>query len=223
MKKYSLWLSALSAVALTAVAAPADTDLLSFDRGDRLPAGWKADATGGKPADWKIMRDSNALSAPNVLSIVRINDTSRGNFNLFWSPTVRFHNGSIEASIRAISGAIDQGGGLIWRVQDADNYYIARYNPLEKNLRLYYVKNGTRRMLADAPNLGIGSGEWFALRIVHHGERIQAWLNGKKLTETTDATFTNAGGVGVWTKADAASSFDNLAVKHSRAASITEE
>lgn len=223
MKKSGLWLSALSAIALAAVAAPAGAELLSFDKGDRLPTGWKADATGGKPADWKIVRDPGALSAPNVLSIVRINDTSRGNFNLFWSPAMKFHNGILEVSIRANGGDIDQGGGLIWRARDANNYYIARYNPLEKNLRLYTVKNGSRTMLADAPNLGVGSGEWFALKIAHHGERIQAWLNGKKLIDTTDATFTAAGGVGVWAKADAASSFDNLSVKHSRTASITAE
>lgn len=216
MKKYSLWLSALSAlsaVALAAVAASADTDLLSFDRDNRLPAGWKADATGGKPADWKIVRDSNALSTPNVLSIAQINDTSGGNFNLFWSPAIRFHNGSIEVAIRANSGDIDRGGGLIWRVQDAKNYYVARYNPLEKNLRLYYVKDGSRRMLADASNLNIGSDEWFTLKVAHRNTRIEAWLNGKKLLEKTDNTFTDAGGIGVWTKADADSAFDNLKVR----------
>lgn len=213
MKRSGLWLSALSAIALAAVAAPADTDLLSFDKGDRLPVGWKADAVGGKPADWKIVRDPGALSAPNVLSIVRINDASRGNFNLFWSPVVRFHNGSVEVAVRANSGDIDRGGGLIWRAQDTKNYYIARYNPLEKNLRLYYVKDGSRKMLADAPNLNIGSDEWFTLRVIHRRAHIEAWLNEKKLLETTDNTFPNAGGVGVWTKADANSTFDNLKVQ----------
>ena len=223
MNKLKLWVGALSGIAIAAVAAPLNTHLLSFDADASLPAGWKADATGGKPAEWKVVRDPRAPSPPNTLSIVRINDTSRGNFNLFWSPGARFHNGNLEVSIRANSGEIDQGGGLIWRAQNADNYYIARYNPLERNLRLYYVKDGARKMLADAPDLNIGSGEWFALKVAHHGERIQAWLNGKKLIETTDTVFPNAGGVGVWTKADAASSFDNLAVKHSQAALVTEE
>ena len=213
MKKSSLWAGALIGVAITAAAAPMSAQLLSFDADNRLPAGWRADATGGKPAEWKVTRDPRALSPPNTLSITHLNDTSRGNFNLFWSPTVRFRNGSIETSIRAISGAIDQGGGVIWRAQDAGNYYIARYNPLERNLRLYYVKNGIRRMLADAPQLNVGSDEWFTLKVTHRNTQIEAWLNGKKLIEKTDATFTNAGGVGVWTKADANSAFDNLKVQ----------
>lgn len=223
MKKFNLWLKVSSAVLLAALTAPSYAVQVSFDNDDRLPIGWKADATGGRPADWRVMRDASAVSAPHVLSIVRINDTARGNFNLFWSPATKFENGSIEVSIRANSGDIDQGGGLIWRVRDADNYYIARYNPLERNLRLYYVKDGARKMLADAAGLAIGGGEWFALKIAHHGERIQTWLNGKKLIETTDATFTAAGGVGVWAKADAGSSFDNLTVRHSRGAPATDE
>lgn len=222
MNMTNLKLSALVVLAFADI-VPVNAQPLSFDKDGRLPAGWKADATGGKPAEWQVVRDANAVSAPHVLSIVRINDTLRGNFNLFWSPDAKFHNGSIEVNIRANSGDIDQGGGLIWRARDANNYYIARYNPLEKNLRFYTVKNGSRTMLADAPNLGVGSGEWFALKIAHHGERIQAWLNGKKLIEATDATFTAAGGVGIWAKADAASSFDNLTVRHTRGAPVTDE
>lgn len=222
MNMTSLKLSALVVLAFADV-APVNAQPLSFDNDGRLPAGWKADATGGRPAEWQVVRDANAVSAPNVLAITRINDSARGNFNLFWSSDAKFLNGNIEVSIRANSGDIDQGGGLIWRARDANNYYIARYNPLERNLRLYYVKDGARKMLTDAPGLSIGSGEWFTLKIAHHGERIQAWLNGKKLIETTDATFTANGGIGVWAKADAASSFDNLTVRHTRGAPVTDE
>jgi hypothetical protein len=205
-----------STALLAAVAAPSYAVQQSFDKDDRLPAGWKADAGGGKPADWRVVRDAKAVSTPHVLSIVRINDASRGTFNLFWSPGVRFHDGNLTVNIRANSGDIDQGGGLIWRALDGNNYYVARYNPLERNLRLYYVKDGSRKMLADAPGLGVGSNEWFALKVAHHGPRVQVWLNGSKLIEATDDTFPGPGGVGVWAKADAASSFDNLAVQHAR-------
>ena len=222
MRLIAGWI-ALSGIATAASAAAPNTPRLSFDANDLLPAGWQAGATGGKPAEWKVGRDARAPSPPNVLSVVRFNDTSRGTFNLFWTPAARFHNGSIEVNIRANTGDIDQGGGLLWRVQDENNYYIARYNPLEKNLRLYVVKNGSRSMLVDAPNLGVGGGEWFALKITHRGERIQAWLNGKKLIETTDATFAGAGGAGVWTKADAASSFDDFTLRHDRGTPVTEE
>lgn len=203
--------AAFAAGVVTAVcAAPPNAQRWAFDGEESPPAGWRAAATGGKAATWRVARDPHAASAPNVLSIERLNDGARGIFNLFWLPTAKMRDGSLEVRIRADRGEIDRGGGLIWRAQDADNYYVARYNPLERNLRLYYVKQGVRRMLADAPGLAVGSGEWFALKVAHRGTRIEAWLNGKKLIETTDATFAAAGGVGVWTKADAISAFDDF-------------
>lgn len=185
---------------------------LSFDQGESLPFEWVAEASGGVAADWKVVRDPHVLSAPHALTIAQLNDKSRSNFNVFWSPKTRLLNGSLEVNVRAQSGAIDRGGGLIWRVQDKNNYYIARYNPLERNLRLYYVQDGVRRKLADAPGLNIGSDEWFTLKVTHRGERIEVFLNGKQLIEKNDSTFSQAGGVGVWTKADAVSLFDNFKV-----------
>ena len=116
-------------------------------------------------------------------------------------------------SVRADSGEIDRGGGLIWRAQDERNYYVARYNPLERNLRLYTVRDGVRRMLADAPGLAVGSGEWFALKVVQRGTRIEVALNGRTLIEFADDAFTAAGGVGVWSKADAVSAFDDFRIR----------
>ena len=87
-----------------------------------------------------------------------------------------------------------------------------RYNPLETNLRLYVVKDGNRRMLADAGKLDIKTGEWFTIKVVQQGDLIEGWLNGKKLLEKKDRTIPSSGGVGFWTKADAASSFKDLRV-----------
>lgn len=204
----------LAGIGIVGAVSAATARSFNFDADLHAPNGWNANATGGRPADWRIVRDARAASAPHVLSIVRIADASRANFNLYWSPGIRFHNGVIAVDIRADGGQVDRGGGLIWRVRDANNYYIARYNPLERNLRLYYVKDGVRQLLADASGLSVGSGEWFELKVAHHGERIRVSLNGRKLIDTTDATFGDAGGIGLWAKADAASSFDNLAVRH---------
>lgn len=170
----------------------------------------------GQLADWTVGRDANASSNPNVLSLTKIKNAFGGVFNLCWNPAAIFKDGEIEVKVRADSGKVDQGGGLIWRARDANNYYIARYNPLESNFRLYYVKNGARKILANAPGVNITVGEWFAIKIVHKGEKIEGWLNGKKLLETTDRTFREAGGIGFWTKADAATSFDDLSVKPAR-------
>jgi hypothetical protein len=200
----------------TLQAASAEELRFGFDRepAGGLPPGWTIAATrpGGPLAEWRITADPKAPSAPNVLAITKIHDDSGDVFNLCWTNEVRFLDGSIEVSIRADSGKEDQGGGLIWRARDADNYYVARYNPLENNFRLYYVKDGRRKQLASADIRGVKSSEWFRLKIVHTGDRMEAYLNDRKYLEATDRTFTKAGGIGLWSKADAASSFDDLAV-----------
>ncbi len=179
-----------------------------------LPPGWRIDATnpGGKLAEWKVAKDEQALSKPNVLTVTKINDTSSAVFNLCWTSAILFQDGSVEVSIRANTGKEDQGGGVIWRAKDGKNYYIARYNPLESNFRIYYVKDGNRKQLASASGITIPAGQWFRFKIVHHGNRIAGYLEDKRYLEVSDETFLEAGGVGFWTKADAASSFDNLVV-----------
>lgn len=178
------------------------------------PPGWFIAATkpNGPLAEWQVKADLKAPSPPQVIAIALIRDESGDVFNLCWTREVVFQDGSIEVKVRADSGKEDQGGGLIWRAQDADNYYIARYNPLEHNFCLYFVKEGRRAQLASANVSGVKSGEWFRLKIVHQGDKIEAYLNGQKYLETTDNTFMKEGGVGLWSKADAASSFDDLVV-----------
>jgi hypothetical protein len=184
------------------------------DTAGSAPAGWKVETTNpkGPDATWNTMADSDAPSGRRVLRLTSPNHDFGGAFNLCWRDDIRFKDGTLEVAVRADSGVEDQGGGPIWRVQDKNNYYIARYNPLENNFRLYRVKDGARKMLAGAPRLEIEAGEWFTIRIVHNGSQIGGWLNGEKLLEVTDVTFTQAGGVGLWTKADAATSFDDFAV-----------
>lgn len=194
----------------------AEEQRFSFDSepAGGLPPGWTVAATNpdGPLADWQIKADSKAPSAPQLLAITRIRDDSSDVFNLCWTNTVKFRDGSLEVSIRADSGKEDQGGGLIWRARNADNYYIARYNLLEDNFRLYYVQNGHRKQLASSKGIGVKTGVWFKLKIAQQGNKIEAYLNGRKYLEAKDGTFTEAGGIGFWSKADAASSFDDLVV-----------
>lgn len=96
-------------------------------------------------------------------------------------------------------------------MQDKDNYYIARWNPLEDNFRLYSVRSGDRRQLASA-NVNVPAATWQTIAIEHQGDRITGFLNGRKMFEVEDNTFAEAGGIGVWTKADAATSFDDLTI-----------
>jgi hypothetical protein len=180
----------------------------------QLPAGWKADATRrrGPLATWQVIRDTSAFSGGRVLALTRINHNSGGTFNLCWTKSISFLNGEIEVRLKAVRGGEDQGGGVMWRVQDSKNYYVARFNPLEDNFRLYTVHNGARRMLADA-RIKLPAGKWITMKIIQKGTRFEAFLDGRKLLTGENDLFTKAGGVGLWTKADAVTSFDDFSVK----------
>jgi hypothetical protein len=120
----------------------------------------------------------------------------------------------LEATVafKAVRGKNDQGGGLVWRYQDADNYYIARMNPLEDNFRVYKVVGGKRVQLATKEGLTVPAGEWHTLAIKQEGEHIECSLDGKKYLEVDDATIKEAGRVGLWTKSDAQTHFDDLRI-----------
>lgn len=180
-----------------------------------LPAGWKVEATNqrGELAVWKVAADPAAPSSPNILQAIPSSDNFGGTYNLCWTESSSFLNGEIEVRLRANTGHEDQGGGPIWRVRDRNNYYISRYNPLEQNFRVYTVKDSARKMLDSASRIEIPKGQWFNIRIVQQGDHIEGWLDGKKLLDVHDATFTKPGGVGLWTKADAATSFDDFTVR----------
>lgn len=114
----------------------------------------------------------------------------------------------ISVKMKAVAGEIDQGGGLVWRAKDAKNYYLARYNPLEDNYRLYKVVEGKRSLLQNA-DLEHSAG-WHTLHIKMEEDRITCYYDGKKYLEHNDATIVDAGRIGLWSKADAQSQFDDL-------------
>ena len=200
----------------SSVSAKAGDVLWNFDDVPvgKLPAGWRVAATNrlGSLATWQVIEDASAPSGNRVLAMTSPNHTSGGTFNICWTDAVRFLDGEIRVRFKAVRGREDQGGGVMWRVQDSGNYYIARFNPLEDNFRIYYVRNGVRRTLASA-RVALPAGEWHTLKIVQHGNRFEGYLNGKKFLEGTSSLFMDPGGVGVWTKADAVTSFDDLGVK----------
>ncbi len=179
-----------------------------------LPVGWRVDATNqkGPLATWQVIKDETSPSGDNALALTSPNHTFGGTFNICWTDAVSFLDGEIEVRFKAVTGEEDQGGGVIWRVQDKDNYYIARFNPLEDNFRIYYVHDGARKTLASA-KVALPAGKWHTLKIVQRGSQFEGYLNGEKLLEDTDTLFTESGGVGLWTKADAVTSFDEFVVR----------
>ena len=179
-----------------------------------LPAGWQVAAThpNGQPNAWRVQEDAKAVSGKKVLALPETPRFYGGTFNLCWTDKVLFKDGSIEVKVHAGTGNEDQGGGPIWRVKDANNYYIVRWNPLEDNFRLYYVKDGRRKQIATA-NVKADPQHWHTIRVEQRAQNITCYLDGKKLLTATDYTFTTAGGVGLWTKSDAASCFDDFIVQ----------
>ena len=158
---------------------------------------------------WQVENKADAPSGKQVLSMVK--HTQRRPFNTCYTPKTVFKDGTVTVHFRANRGRIDRGGGIMWRVQDARNYYVARFNPLEDNFRFYKVIDGRRSELASA-DVTLSAG-WHTMKIVQKGDRFEGWLDGKRLLAATDRSLRKPGSVGVWTKADAATSFDNLTVR----------
>jgi hypothetical protein len=182
-----------------------------------LPAAWSAARTGRGPgSDWVVQVDASAPAGGKVL-VQTSAQAPRPTFNLCVASDTRYCDVALSVAVKALRGEIDQGGGPVWRYQDANHYYIARLNPLEWNYRVYKVVDGKRVQLASADLKPVAEGEsladqWHTLRIVHRGESIRCYLNGKLLLEAADGAIAAAGRVGLWTKADAVTAFDDLSV-----------
>jgi hypothetical protein len=201
-------------------AAPApEPGRRGFDRmtPGTAPEGWPVAGTGpaGEPATWSVVADAKASSPPNVFALTSSTHGSSSTFNLCWDASSSFIDGILEVALRADGGTEDQGGGPVWRLKDADNYYVCRANPLEKNFRLYVVANGERKQLASA-EAELTAGTWHKIRVEHSGPRIVCTLDDTVRLEATDTTLPDAGCVGLWTKADARTSFDDLTVQSIR-------
>lgn len=179
----------------------------------KVPPGWRVGTTNpqGPLPTWAVVEDPGAPSDGHALAMLRPNHRSAGTFNLCWTDVVSFQDGTVEVKLKALRGHEDQGGGVVWRFRDPDNYYVARFNPLEDNFRLYVVRNGRRHQLASA-RVHLPAGRWHTLKIVQHGTRFEGDLDGRKLLEGEDDTFEGPGAVGLWTKADAVTAFDNFTV-----------
>lgn len=222
MKLLSITLMFACAVCLVALPIKAQENEIeiSFDdlQPGALPDGWKIEATnaGESLAVWQVVADQTAPSGKNVLALTDAKGNYGSTYNLCWTDKVSFLDGEVEVKFKANRGREDQGGGVIWRAKDKDNYYIARMNPLENNFRIYFVKEGNRKMLASA-KIEIPAGEWHELEISHYGNKITGFIDGKQLLELEDETFTETGGVGLWTKADAETAFDDFEVEMEQA------
>lgn len=179
----------------------------------KLPTAWERGQTGeGQGSVWIVTKDPSASSGTGYV----LAQTAKGPNQLYNLATLKessFLNGTLTVRLKAIAGELDQGGGIVWRYQDAKNYYIARYNPLESNFRLYHVLDGKRTQLATEEKLAFPNVTWHTLSITHEGDNISCTLNGKEYLKAKDKSITKPGRVGFWSKADAQTHFDGMELK----------
>ncbi len=198
-------------------AAPQQTSGKGFaytfdgDTPGQMPAKFHGAKTGGGTQEkWAVTADPTAPSKPNVVAQTSTDQTDY-RFPLLIADEGSFQDLDVSVKFKAVSGSIDRAGGLVFRLKDPNNYYIVRANALENNYRLYHVVNGRRSQFAGA-NLRVTSGEWHELRVEAVGNKITCYYDGNKKIEATDDTFKDAGKVGLWTKADSVTYFDDLKV-----------
>jgi FtsP/CotA-like multicopper oxidase with cupredoxin domain len=178
----------------------------SFDKtgSGALPDGWRAGVTGQGSGKWAVNAEPTAPSPPNVLT-----QTGQGTFPWAVREGVSISDGFMEVKFKAISGKEDQAAGVMWRWKDGNNYYVARANALENNVSLYYTVNGRRNTIkyVKAP---VPRDTWHTLRVEFTGHLIRVSLNGKTYIEEKDNHITGSGAVGLWTKADSVTAFDDF-------------
>jgi len=182
----------------------------------KIPSNWSQYFTGkeGENPNWEIVDDNG-----NYILAQLSEDNPNYHFNDIVFDGFEAKNVELKVKMKGVEGRMDQGGGFIWRFIDADNYYVVRANPLEDNVVLYKVENGKR---TDLPVLGKGrtygvdvkplGDDWNDLKLTVVDNLFTVYLNEEQLFQVEDDTFTKKGKIGLWTKADAVSYFDDFQI-----------
>ena len=201
------------AAAYTGLAMSAPSTKVLFQTGP-LPQEWKSGVTGEGSAKWDVIEDR---SAPSSSAVVRQSGT--GTFCWAVKSDERVRDGFLEVKFQPTAGSEDQAGGLVWRFQDANNYYVVRANALEDNVVLYKTVNGKRsslpvkgRMFGYGVDVDVPQGKWSTLRVEFSGSLFTVYFQGRRLFQVEDTTFRDAGAVGLWTKADSVTLFDDFTI-----------
>jgi hypothetical protein len=202
--------------------SPPNEFTVDFDRMEAhsAPVGFTQARTGrGSTGAWEVREDNTAPSGKKVLAQTS-SDPTNYRFPLCIYDAFEARDVDLRVFFKPLSGRVDQAAGLVWRYQDTDNYYVVRANALEGNVVLYKVENGKRSDLKpqgawfaygkDAP---VPLGVWSSLRVVVRSNTFSVWLNGNPLFDVEDETFTSAGRLGLWTKADSVTLFDTLTAR----------
>jgi hypothetical protein len=182
---------------------PAKPKMWNFDK-DKV--GEIAPGFTSEVGEWKVVADETAPGKGQVLA--QLAQSVEDAFNLALVKESSMKHVAVSMKFNAVGGKIDQGGGVVWRAKDAKNYYLCRYNPLEENLRVYKVVDG-KRTIIESIDIEYAAG-WHTLRAEMGDERIAVFYDGEARSSFLNDTFMDAGMVGLWTKADAQTYFDDF-------------
>jgi hypothetical protein len=193
----------LAGLALAGLSAP---ETITFDTAEtgKPPAGWTAGQTGSGQARWAVVADATAPSKPNVLK-----QSGIATYPVCIKDGTSIRDGFVEVKFKPVSGKDDQAGGVLWRAKDVNNYYVARANALEDNVTIYRTIGG-RRTEKKRTGMKVASNQWHTLRVEFQGSHFTVMLDGKRAIDWDDEMFKDAGKVGVWTKADSVTLFDDF-------------
>jgi hypothetical protein len=173
---------------------------------DPVQTGEKVDP----PATWAVVADAEAPSPPNAFGVTKTTGVNK-TFNTGLIKGTSYKDLEISVMLRPTSGANNQGGGVMFRAKGVDDHYIARWNPVENNFRIYALLGGARVDIAAAP-LELDPKVWHNLRVTAVGDRIECFVDDKPIVQANDKSLPDAGMIGLWTKGDAATLFDDLTV-----------
>jgi hypothetical protein len=186
----------------------------SFDQepAGKLPNGFSSALTGrGTIGQWAVMKDASAPSPPNILAQTSADKTDY-RFPLAIAEGTSYRDLALSVKFKTISGEVDQGAGLVFRLKDKDNYYVVRANALEDNYRLYHTVNGRRVQFAGA-DFKVTPNTWHEIKVEARGNKFKCYYDGQLKISAEDGTFNDAGTIGLWTKADSVIYFDDLVVE----------
>jgi hypothetical protein len=194
------------------VTAMADNVSFDADAIGKAPAGWTVAKTGSGDPKWTVEQDPTAPSKSKV-----VKQSGRATYPLLLKNVTSVKDGFVAVQFKAIAGSQDRAAGIVWRAKDANNYYVVRANALEDNVVLYKTVNGVRSALDIVGRKGgygvavaVPANRWLGLRVDFIGNRFRVLYDGKQLFEVEDSTFSDAGTVGLWTKADSVTLFDGI-------------
>lgn len=199
-----------------------EAEVIRFDsaKPGSVPAGWSVVMThsGGAPK-WEVRQDASAPSRPNVLAQVS-SDGTDSRFPMAILNTGNYRDGELSVKFKTVAGTEEQAAGLVWRYKDPNNYYLVRANALENNIVMYRVQDGKRILLTPkgkpprtyGVRHRIPPRTWSILKVNFRKSRFEVYFDHRKVFEAEDSTFSQAGKVGLWTKADSVTYFDDFQV-----------